>query len=271
MPSGTMLVPLGNALHVCPFGCGTGTVAGGGHSNQTRLGAEKLEALLRYAYDRGLRLFDMADQYGTHPYLARALKGKPRDSFQIVTKFMIHQGGPSGQEQPGADVPVERLLKELQVEYLDLLQIHCVVSPDWNRQHAAQMAALTEFKERGLIRAHGVSCHSFAALETAAGEPWVDVIHVRVNPYGEGMDASPQEVIPVLEKAHASGKGIIGMKLIGEGKFDAEQRRQTIAWAIGLGCVDVLAVGFEKPEEIDEFTRNARAGRQGQFPARESR
>ncbi len=112
---------------------------------------------------------------------------------------------------------------------------------------------MAKCKEEGLIRAHGVSCHSIAALEAAAAEPWVDVVHARVNPLGHRTDGPMEQVVPVLKKIHDAGKGIIAMKLIGEGKFDAKQRDESLKFAMGLGCIDVMIVGFEKKEEVDDF------------------
>ena len=87
------LVSLGRGLKVTRLGFGTGMSGGNRQSNQTRLGPEKFERLVQYAYDRNVRLFDMADLYGTHRYVARALRGKPRDSYTLVTKVWLHPGG----------------------------------------------------------------------------------------------------------------------------------------------------------------------------------
>lgn len=249
-------VPLGQALKACRISCGTGMAGSNRQTNQTRLGKEKFEALLEYAYDRGVRQFDMADMYGTHPFVGRVLKNKPRDEVQLVSKIWTRPGGLPEKERLPADQLVERFLKELQTDYIDVLQIHCMTAADWNAQERQQMDIMAELKEKGLIRAHGVSIHSLEALKTAAEEPWVDVIHARVNPFGHRTDGSLEEVVPVLQKAHANGKGIIGMKLIGEGSFDAEQRKTTLKTVMDLGCVDCLTVGFEKPEEVDEFLAN---------------
>lgn len=254
----TALVPLGSQLQVCRMGSGTGMRGGGRQTNQTRLGREKFEALLQYSYDQGVRLFDMADLYGTHPYVGRVMKNKPRESFQLVSKIWVRRGGIPEPERPLADVLLKRFLKELQTDYIDVLQIHCMTDADWPRQQRRQMDVMEKLKEQGLIRAHGVSCHSLAALRAAAEEPWVDVIHGRINPYGTNMDDSPEKVVPVLKEAHAAGKGILGMKLAGEGKFDAGQRKRTARWVMDLGCVDVLIVGFEKPLEIAEWKANVR-------------
>jgi hypothetical protein len=74
------------------------------------------------------------------------------------------------------------------------------------------------------------------------------------------MDGPPEKVVPILQKIHRSGKGVVGMKLIGEGAFrnSDEQRDHSIRYVLGLGCVDILNVGFEKTEEIDDFAARVR-------------
>ena len=144
-------------------------------------------------------------------------------------------------------------MKEVGTDYLDVVQLHCQMSGDWTRQMRRQMDLLADLKRRGDIRAHGASIHSLAALAAAAAEPWVDVIHARVNMYGHATDGPMEKVVPILRKAHAAGKGIIAMKLSGEGTFDAAQRETNLRFVMGLDCVDAMVVGFEKREQIDEF------------------
>ena len=253
-------VPVGECgLQLCRVGIGTGTVGGGKESNQTRLGEQRLHELLRYAYDRGIRFFDMADDYGAHGHVARALKDKPRDSHQLVSKF-VPVGSQPGPDMLSPDLPIERFLSELETDFIDLLQIHCVFDADWTDQHRGQMQVMAELKARGVIGAHGVSCHSLVSLETAADEPWVDVIHARINPFGPNMDAEPDKVVPVLERAKANGKGIIGMKLFGQGDLDAARRAESVEWVAALDCVDVLLVAFESTAEVDEFLAAAGLG-----------
>ena len=73
-----------------------------------------------------------------------------------------------------------------------------------------------------MIRALGVSCHSLEALEAAATEPWVESVHARINPFGMSMDDKPEKVVPVLKQLHAAGKGVVGMKIVGEGRLREE-------------------------------------------------
>jgi len=247
------IVPLGKTLNACRISCGTGMRGRPGRqTNQTLLGKKTFEALLGYAYDKGIRQFDMADMYGTHPYVGRALKDKPRGDIQLVTKIWTHPGWLQEDERPLADVLVKRFLEELRTDYIDVVQIHGQSRPDWNLRERRQMEALDRLKADGLIRAHGLSVHSIPALKTAAEEPWVDVVHVRINPFERNTDPMA-ETVPLLKRIHDAGKGVIGMKLIGEGAFDAGKRRETLDFVMGLGTVDCMTVGFEKPEEIDEF------------------
>jgi predicted aldo/keto reductase-like oxidoreductase len=127
---------------------------------------------------------------------------------------------------------------------------------EWTSQQKRFMDGLENLKAKKVIRAHGVSVHSFDALKVAANDPWVDVIHVRINPFGENMDQrDPALVVPVIEKFHTSGKGVIAMKLIGGGRLknDPEKIEQSLKYVLGLGTVDMIIVGFESPEQIDNY------------------
>jgi aryl-alcohol dehydrogenase-like predicted oxidoreductase len=254
-------VPLGKTglkfTRVC---MGTGTHGGGRNSNQTRKGREVLQKLIRYAYDSGIRTYDLADLYGSHTYVPPALAGLPRDSYSLITKIWWAGGGIPERERPDAEVVVARFLKELQTDYVDLVLLHCVSAPDWPTQLRKQMDGLSSLKAQGKIKGVGVSCHSLAALEAAAAEPWVDSVHTRINPYGMSMDGSPDEVVPVLRKIHTAGKGVVGMKIIGEGRLrnDDARRDESVKFALNLGCVHILNVGFESTSEIDDLAARVR-------------
>ena len=236
------------------LGMGTGFSGGNRSSNITRAGVAEL--LIRQAYEKGIRFFDCADSYGTHPFTAAALKGIPRETYILSSKIWVSQGGIPEPDRPDADVVVDRFRKELNTDYLDLVQIHCMTDPQWTDKQKKQMDILENLKAKKIIRAHGVSVHSLEAMEACVESHWVDVIHVRVNPFGEAMDKKdPALVIPVIEKLHKAGKGIIGMKLIGNGKFrnDSDKIDESLKYVLGLGTVDMIIVGFELPEQIDNY------------------
>ena len=255
------IVPLGRTgLKVSRLCIGTGSYGFMRSSNQTRLGRKKFEALLRGAYDRGIRMFDMADAYGSHSYLIPALKDIPRKDFVIVTKIWHGGSGLPEPERPDADVVIARFLKEIQTDYLDLVLLHCIFSGKWPEELRRQMEILSKLKKKGVIRALGVSCHSLPALEAAANEPWVDSVHARINHYGSSMDGRPINVVPVLKKIHDAGKGVVGMKIIGAGKFSNsdDMRNNSVRFVLQLGCVDVLNVGFESLDQIDDLAGRIR-------------
>jgi aryl-alcohol dehydrogenase-like predicted oxidoreductase len=236
------------------LGMGTGFSGGNRSSNITRAGVA--EPLIRQAYNKGIRFFDCADSYGTHSFTAAALKGVARDKYVLSSKIWVSQGGIPEPERPDADVVIDRFRRELNTDYLDIVQIHCMTDGQWTDKQKKQMDILENLKAKKIIRAHGVSIHSIEALEACVDSQWVDVVHVRVNPYGESMDRKdPSEVIAVIEKLHKTGKGLIGMKLIGNGKFrnDPEKIDASLKYVLGLGTVDMIIVGFELPEQIDNY------------------
>ena len=259
----SQIVQLGKTgIKLSRVGLGTGMSGFNRASNQTRLGQEKFTELVRGCYDRGIKWFDAADIYGSHPFLKPALSGVKRDDYTLVSKIWFRKGGiPIPQEErPDADGFIERFLTELGTDHLDLVLLHCMTEADWPTKYEKQMKLMDDLKKKGVIRAHGVSCHSLAALQTAASEPWVDSIHTRINPYGESMDDTPEKVVPVLRTAHDNGKGIVGMKIIGAGKFrDSDMKRDhSIDFALNLGCVDTMVVGFESLAEVDDFAARMR-------------
>ncbi len=244
-------------LNVPLLGMGTGVKAGDRSNALQRSGEKNFLDTVRHAYDEGVRLFDCADSYGSLPMVAKALEGKPRESYVLVSKVWCHPKGGIPNDEPRDDsmAVIERFLREAGSEYIDLVQLHCQTAADWTKTYRPHMEALSEAKKKGWIRAHGCSCHSLEALEAAAVDPWVDVVHTRINPWGVAMDGPADVVVPVLKKIHAAGKGIIGMKLIGEGKFrnDPAKIDEALRFVLDLGCVDALIVGFEKQEEIVDY------------------
>lgn len=257
------LVPLGKTgLRTSRVGIGTGMRGWMRQSNQTRLGEAKFDALIHHCWDRGIRLFDSADLYGSHAHLARALKGKPREQYAVISKVWVSKGGiPEPlEERPAADDSIERFLKELQTEYVDIVLLHCQTAANWPEVHKAHVDGLVKMKAKGAVKAIGISAHKLEALETALALPWVDIVLSRLNPYGVKMDGPTEQVAPVLRKLRAAGKAVVGMKIIGEGEFrhDDERRDRSVAFALTGGCVDAFIVGFETPAEVDDLLARVR-------------
>jgi len=229
-------------LRVSRLSFGTGTHGWGHRSEQTALGLEGLANLLRLAFDHGVNFWDAADQYGSHPHVARALQGIPREAVVIATKT-------SSRAARQVTRDVERFLKEMRTDVLDIVLLHCVTQRDWPRRCAGAMEALSRAKERGKVRAVGVSCHGLGALRTAAETDWVDVVLARINFAGVDMDAQPSDVVPTIERLYNSGKAVYGMKVLGCGGL-AKEARRAIQYVFQLGTVHAITVGISSREHL---------------------
>jgi aryl-alcohol dehydrogenase-like predicted oxidoreductase len=226
---------------------GTGTVGSGHHSHQTALGVKGLSDLLLNGHDNGLRFFDAADAYGSHPHVAEALKHMPRDKVTVLTKTWAR-------DPAEARADLDRFRKELGTDYLDVCLMHCLTEGDWTERYKGVMDVFSEAKAKGIIRAHGCSCHSIEALRAAAKSPWVEVDLVRINPIGSHMDADPDTVVSVLREMKAAGKGIVGMKILGQGDMRGRQD-EALNFALSLGVLDAFTIGAESKAEQEDLIR----------------
>jgi 1-deoxyxylulose-5-phosphate synthase len=226
---------------------GTGTIGFGHHSNQTALGVKGLSALLLNGYDQGLRFFDAADAYGSHPHVAEAIKQLPRDKVTVLTKTF-------SRDPKSARADLDRFRRELGTDYLDVCLMHCLTDGDWTERYKGVMDVLSEAKQKGIIRAHGCSCHSIEALRAAAKSSWVEVDLVRINPVGSHMDADPKTVTDVLREMRAAGKGIVGMKILGQGDLRAHPD-EALKYALSLGVLDAFTIGAESKAEQQDLIR----------------
>lgn len=262
-PTAVDQVTLGKTgLKLSRLGIGTGSKGG---SIQRALGQDGFNRLVRYAYDQGITYIDTAQSYNTHTMVREAIKGLPREKLFIQSKM------PGVPEKPLEVLDGYR--KELGVDYIDSLLTHCGTKANWDDERRRVLDALEEAKDKKIIRAHGISCHSLPALTTAAQLDWVDINLVRINPQGVWIDTPAEEwnatsdrshLPPVLAQMKVMRKnrhGIIGMKLIGNGDFtDPADREQSIRFTMQSGLVDAVVIGVKSPEEIDEaITRINRA------------
>ena len=245
-------VVLGNTgIHTSRLAMGTGTVGVGHHSHQTSLGVKGLSDMLLNGYDYGLRFFDAADSYGSHPHVAEALKHVPRDKATVLTKSWAR-------DPAGMRADLDRFRKELGVDYIDIFLMHCLTEGDWTERYKGVMDVLSEAKQKGIIRAHGCSCHSIEALRAAAASTWVEVDLARINPIGAQMDADPATVIPVLKQMKASGKAVVGMKILGAGQL-RDRQDESIKYALSLGILDAFTIGAENRSEQEDLIRRIAA------------
>lgn len=254
-------VTLGKAgIRTTRLAQGTGFRGWDRQSAQTREGFEDFVNLLRHGYDRGIRLFDLADLYGTHYYFREALRFIPREEVTILTKLWWRyndenpKGLSHGEQRRSARTALERFRMELDVDVIDIMLIHNVTSPEWDEDLSGYLEVMQEYKERGLIRSLGMSCHRLTALERAAETEWVEIALTRINPYGKQMDGTPEEVIPVQRRFKERGANVIGMKIFGAGAL-TDKRDECMKFAQNLGYLDAMTIGARTPEEVDDNIR----------------
>lgn len=253
------IVTLGNTgIKTSRLAQGTGWNGGARSSAHTRLGEKAFDELIRHGVDNGIRLMDVADLYGSHPYARKALTGVSRDKYEILTKLWPRTefwNSASG----GAKVEVDRFRKELKTDVLEICLMHCMTNADWPKEYERIRDELSELKQKGAVRAVGVSCHDFGALKVASEHPWVDVLLARINNVGgksAAMDASVEEVSAVLKQAKTNGKVVIGMKIFGAGKLTSpEQKDASLKYVFANHLVDTITVGMMKPDEVDDTIR----------------
>jgi aryl-alcohol dehydrogenase-like predicted oxidoreductase len=251
--SPTDRVSLGKSgIKVSLVGIGTGSGGWAGQSDQTRLGQEEFTKQLRYAFEKGINFFDLADQYGSHPFFTRAMKGVPRDRYVIQTKS-------TSRTAKEASADIDRFLKELNTDYIDTLIIHNVSIGDWTSRYREVMDVFSEAKRAGKIRAHGVTCHSFAALKAAEARDWVQINQVRWNSRESHMDADVKTAGELFEKMRRKGQGMIGMKVVGQGSLVQGSKpltpQECFKFQIESGVVDAFVVGVQKIEHIDDLLK----------------
>ncbi len=246
------LIKLGKSgITVSRIAFGTGTDGWKNESDQTRLGLNKFIELSEYVYDKDIIFFDVADIYGSHTYLREALKIIPREKVIIMSKVWNRKN--DWMKVENVPKALDRFRKEIGTDYLDIALLHCIVAPNWLEKDKKWRDDLSEAKQKGIIRTHGVSCHDIGALKAAAASEWVEVLLARINHKGIRMDGTPEEVMPLLKHAHDRGAGVVGMKIFGCGKLVKESERQkSLEYVWGSGNVDAMTIGIENTSQVDD-------------------
>jgi predicted aldo/keto reductase-like oxidoreductase len=249
-------VTLGNTgIRLSRLGFGTGSDSG---HIQRALGKEDFTNLIHYAYDQGITYLDCAQAYATFDWMGDAIKGLPREKLFIQSKI-------GGRPEDILSV-IDHHRKVFDTDYVDSMLVHCMIQKNWIEDWKRIRDGYDEAKEKKWIRTKGVSCHSLPALGDAVESDWPEVHLVRVNPQGAFMDGpemnynmTKNEVPPVLERLkqmRAKGRGVIGMKMIGNGTFvNAEDRDKAIRFAMSRPEIDAVVIGFKNRAEIDEAVK----------------
>src|SRR5436853_6490125 len=141
--SATDCVTFGKSnVKVTRLAFGTGTYSG---RVQRELGQQEFTRLVRHAYDRGIRFFETAESYhGMPEMLSIALKGIPRDSYRLMTKYSTPAAGDPAPK-------IDQFRKQLGTEYIDILLLHCLRPPTGSADYQSLQDGFSEAKGRKVI------------------------------------------------------------------------------------------------------------------------
>ncbi len=257
----TDMVTLGKSnARVTRLAFGTGTMSG---RVQRELGQTEFTRLVRYAHERGVRFFETAESYtGLHEMLGVALKGVPRESYQLMTKVTTGDGA-DPQEK------IDNLRRLAKTEYFDIMLLHYQHTATWPTDTTKWQDAIETAQMKKAVLAHGASVHGLPALRQVPGDKWLELAMIRVNHKGVRMDAenyatdglgNVSEVVTHVHQARRRGMGVISMKLVGEGRFtNREDRQKAMRFAFRNAGVDCVTVGYKNTGEIDEAIDNLNA------------
>lgn len=210
---------------------------------QANLSPEEGGKLIRHAVERGVTVLDTATLYETYAHVRAGLKGFKGD-VTVVTKS--HAADPDT-----ARSHVERGLRELGREQLDVVHLHAARIQDPFVERAAVIEELLKMKSEGKIAHVGLSTHYISAVRKAAVHPEIEVIHPLINRTGMGiLDGSAEEMAEAIKLCSESGTGVYAMKALAGGNLISEAR-QSFAYVLGLQGVHGVAVGMLSEKEID--------------------
>ena len=200
--------------------------------------------LIREALERGITFVDGAQAYGTYGHIREALKGFGKD--------VVLASKSAAKSYDDMALAVEEARQELDRDVIDVFLMHAVQQDDdlATRQEGAWQC-LQELKEKGVVKAIGLSTHNLDIVETAAGWPELDVIHPIFNKLHFGLinpgNKDPEEVI---RKAYERGIGMYAMKPLAGGHL-YQDATAALRYAFDFPYIHAVAVGMVKQEELD--------------------
>jgi aryl-alcohol dehydrogenase-like predicted oxidoreductase len=256
--SATDWVTLGQSgVKVTRLALGTGTFAG---QIQRDIGQDQFTRLVRHAYDRGIRFFETSETYdGMHKMLGVALAGVPRDSYKLMSKLTTRPG-------VNPQDKIDELRKLANTEYFDIMLMHYQHTATWPADTVLWQDGILEARSKKIVLGYGLSVHGLPALRQVPGNQWLEIAMIRMNHKGVKMDAEDyttgglgnvNEVVAHVKQVKGGGKGVISMKLVGEGGFTAREDRQAaMRFAFRHAGVDAVTVGYKSPAEVDEAIEN---------------
>ncbi|HHY81088.1 MAG TPA: 4Fe-4S binding protein [Clostridiales bacterium] len=198
--------------------------------------------VLSKAVEMGINFIDTADLYETYPFINYVIKSKP--DLIVATKSYAYN-------TETAEQTLNRALKGTGRDYIDIFLLHEQEGPLTLKGHEEALQFYIRQKEKGIIRAVGISTHYVAAVKTAARMKEIDVIHPILNYRGVGIvDGSREEMEQAIAEAWNAGKGIYIMKSLGGGHLIGEYEK-ALNYIVDFPHAHSVAIGMQREEEVE--------------------
>ncbi|MFZ5595527.1 MAG: aldo/keto reductase [Bacillota bacterium] len=199
--------------------------------------------VISHALDAGVNFIDTATLYDNYRYIREGIKGRA-GSVVIATKSYDYAA-------EGMRKSLEKALRELGRDYVDIFLLHEQESALTIKGHWEAVEELIRAREKGTVRAIGISTHSVRGVAAAAAVPEFDIIHPLINMRGTGIkDGSVEDMVAAIAGAAAAGKGLYGMKALGGGSLISE-KKEALAFALSVPGLASFAVGMQCAAEVD--------------------
>ncbi|MCC5911489.1 MAG: aldo/keto reductase [Clostridiaceae bacterium] len=211
---------------------------------QSNMSPDEGGKLLLHAFERGINFVDTAEIYETYPHIKNALHKWSREDVVIATKSYAYSN-------ETAEASLSKALKEMDTDYIDIFLLHEQESEYTIKGHYEALTYFLKMKEKGYIKAVGISTHTIKAVKAALEIKEIEVLHPIVNIEGLGIqDGTIEEMVGLLNKANEVGKGIYGMKPLGGGNL-LKNFEACFDYVLNLDCLHSIAVGMQTKEEIN--------------------
>ncbi len=209
---------------------------------QANLSIDEGARIIASAFEMGVNFIDTAELYGTYPHIREAMKISKIKPV-IATKSYAYS-------KESARDSVEKARREMDVDVLDIFMLHEQETRLTLRGHRDALDYYLEQKEKGIIKAVGVSSHNIEVVEAAADMPEIDVIHPLVNKTGLGIgDGTVDQMLAAIEKAYNAGKGIYSMKPLGGGNL-LKMYDECMDFVLKIPYIHSIALGMQSIEEV---------------------
>lgn len=198
------------------------------------------------ALELGVNFIDTAELYGTYPHIREAIKIGEKKGIErpvIATKSYAYS-------KEGARESVEKARQELDIDVIDIFLMHEQESRLTLKGHREALEYYLTAREKGIIRAVGVSTHNIEVVEACADMPEIEVVHPIVNSRGIGIgDGTIDQMLAAVKRAYDNGKGVYSMKPLGGGNLISSYS-ESMEFVLGLPFVHSIALGMQSIEEV---------------------